>query len=137
MANVTIRVINDSSQPQKFLIYNSPPQSSGPQGQPLSNVWGVSPGVGPQGGSTQFNIAEEYYGICGNSPSPVTQGTVIDIQSQARVNLTTASAPGTKVPVLADGGAVFFDNQDIGQTNAGPGTYELDTTQWNTAQYRQ
>ena len=65
MVHVKIIVNNTSAETQQFMIFNDKPAFSEAVGVEWTNVWGHSPGVGAEHGSTKFKITERYYTVCG------------------------------------------------------------------------
>ena len=135
MANVKITVVNDSAVKENFSIFNHFPQESTTIGQPWLNVWAVSPLVNSEGGSTSFGITEEYYAVCGMSPSTIAEGVTVSTQDQVEVKLASKSTPGTLVPMEAAQGGVYFDKDNLGQVTTPPGVYEIDTGKWDAGAY--
>lgn len=134
MAHVKITVVNDSTVQENFSIFNSFPQESASSGQPWQNVWAVSPLVNSIGGSTTFNITEEYFAVCGISPKKIADGVVVSTQDQLKVILASASTPGTSVPMQAKDQGVYLDKDKIDVENK-PGTFQIVTDRWEAGKY--
>ena len=138
MSTVKIIVINDSAVRENFSIFNDLPQNPATVGQTWQNVWAVSPQVDSTGGSTTFGITEQYYAVCGMSPQPLAGGVTVSTQDQVNVTLDSPPASsGSLVPMVAAGGGVSFDKDQITQESDEPGSYEINTLAWDAEEYSQ
>ncbi|KAI9798953.1 MAG: hypothetical protein M1833_004306 [Piccolia ochrophora] len=133
IAHVTIIVKNKTAEVQSFQIFNAMPKYSQNVGEAWINVWGKSPGVGAGNGTTDFDITEEYFAVCGMSTASLQPGLVVSTSDYRTVELGTDSKEGTLVTAKIDKDGLVFDPKT--GTLEKDGSFGIKNESWNRTKY--
>jgi hypothetical protein len=135
MAHITIIVKNKTSEVQSYQIFNAMPDYSQNVGQAWINVWGKSPGVGAGTGSTEFDITEKYFAICGMGAAALAPGLVVSTSDYKTVALGSGGNDGTLCTAKIEAGGLLFDSKT--GTLKKDGSFGIQDETWNPNQYRE
>ena len=134
MADLKIVVKNKSSDVQQFLIFNDVPAFSQNAGKAWTNVWGRSPGVGTESGSTTFHVHESFYAVCGMHKQPLATDLTVETSDYEAVKLGTEKTKATKVAMhIEDKGAVF-DKHAVTEFDKN-GSFGITTSSYDTTEF--
>lgn len=129
MSTLTITVHNKSPDRRTFVIFNESPipaiHSSDGASDDSSDVWinswGQAPEVNAGTGTTVFQIAENFYAVCGSAPAALSKGLVISSSNSENAKLATESTPGSnwKIDIPQGQQGLEFDTDSTDSTNVG------------------
>ncbi|RBA17563.1 hypothetical protein FPRO05_11278 [Fusarium proliferatum] len=94
--NYQITIINNSDNPQTYLLFQTTPQiNPSPGSNVFTNIYQASVEI-PPGADANFSITSQWYGINGTSPAQALGNNVkVNTGQGAEVTLGSTSAPGT------------------------------------------
>jgi len=128
----TINVKNTTTRVQSFLLFVEVPLASDDIGTAWTNVYAKAPGLVP-GADATFIITDEHFAICGNTTTPIGNGTVVKTSHSQRVALGPSDLGYTKLTVNVQGG----QGLSVPSKTTVTGGYEIMCGSWDSEQFRE